>query len=82
MPQQCAGGTTGILVNGRELHVKDLERLMKRGLPTTPNSAYRVEINGNVFDEQSGDFIMSLGKLAPRYVVQRIFLCTLELNVS
>ena len=52
-------------MNGRELHRKDLERLSRRGLPTTPNAAYRVEINGNVFDEGSGDYLMSLGKLAP-----------------
>lgn len=66
MPRNCANGSTSILVNGRELHVKDLERLMKRGLPTVPNCTYRIEINGNVFDEQSGNLVMSLGKLAPR----------------
>eukprot|EP00475_Leptophrys_vorax_P019361 TRINITY_DN26437_c0_g1_i1.p2 TRINITY_DN26437_c0_g1~~TRINITY_DN26437_c0_g1_i1.p2 ORF type:complete len:139 (+),score=0.68 TRINITY_DN26437_c0_g1_i1:2-418(+) len=65
MSQKCAGGTTGVYVNGRELHRKDLDRLMKRGLPPTPDCAYRVEITGNVFDEETGDFILAMGKLAP-----------------
>lgn len=65
LPRECAGGTTGVVVNGRELHRKDLERLKKRGLPEEPDSVYRIEITGNVFDWESGEFLMGLGKLAP-----------------
>lgn len=65
MPVDCAGGSTRVYVNGRELHNKDLERLMKRGLPQLPNRSYRIEINGSVCDEETGEFLLSLGKLAP-----------------
>ncbi|CAI5484657.1 unnamed protein product [Closterium sp. Yama58-4] len=65
MPQSCAGGSTRVYVNGRELHHRDLERLMKRGLPGTPDCGYRIEITGNVFDEETGEYLLCLGKLAP-----------------
>ncbi|KAL8159909.1 hypothetical protein V2J09_001446 [Rumex salicifolius] len=52
MPVDCAGGNTGICVNGRELHEKDLELLASRGLPRTTNKSY-------------GDVVARLGKLAP-----------------
>ncbi|CAI5969621.1 unnamed protein product, partial [Closterium sp. NIES-65] len=65
IPVDCAGGATRVYVNGRELHKKDLDRLMKRGLPSKPNMSYRVEINGSVYDEETGDYLLSLGKLAP-----------------
>ena len=29
MPENCAGGNTGVFVNGRELHQKDLDLLAK-----------------------------------------------------
>eukprot|EP01018_Ginkgo_biloba_P004386 Gb_15603 [translate_table: standard] len=65
MPRDCAGGDTCILVNGRELHQKDLELLAGRGLPTTKDKAYIIEISGRVLDEASGTELKSLGKLAP-----------------
>ncbi|XP_058075389.1 uncharacterized protein LOC131223874 isoform X2 [Magnolia sinica] len=67
MRKDCAGGNTGILVNGRELHQKDLDLLSSRGLPTTKNMAYVIEIGGRVVDEESGEELYSLGKLAPTY---------------
>ncbi|CAI5467858.1 unnamed protein product [Closterium sp. Yama58-4] len=65
LPRNCSGGDTKVYVNARELHRKDLDRLVKRGLPLTDNMAYRVEANGNVFDGLSGEFLVNLGKLAP-----------------
>ncbi|CAI5501807.1 unnamed protein product [Closterium sp. Naga37s-1] len=65
LPRNCSGGDTKVYVNARELHRKDLDRLVKRGLPITDNMAYRVEANGNVFDGLSGEFLVNLGKLAP-----------------
>ncbi|CAA0838804.1 Protein of unknown function (DUF3133 [Striga hermonthica] len=65
MPDNCAGGNTGVFVNGRELHTKDLDLLASRGLPLTRNRSYLVEINGTVIDEQTGEELDGLGKLAP-----------------
>ncbi|CAL9114992.1 unnamed protein product [Musa textilis] len=63
--KNCAGGNTGVLVNGRELHHKDLALLVRRGLPTTAGRSYVLEFSGNVFDEASGEELGNLGKLAP-----------------
>ncbi|CAL9769265.1 unnamed protein product [Musa acuminata subsp. burmannicoides] len=65
MPKNCAGGDTGVLVNGRELHQKDLDLLVGRGLPPTRGSSYIIEISGKVWDESSGEELDGLGKLAP-----------------
>ncbi|KAJ4950826.1 hypothetical protein NE237_027658 [Protea cynaroides] len=65
MPQNCAGGNTGVFVNGRELQQKDLDLLAGRGLPTTRDKSYIVEISGQVLDEDSMEELDSLGKLAP-----------------
>ncbi|KAA8520722.1 hypothetical protein F0562_015006 [Nyssa sinensis] len=65
MPENCAGGNTGVFVNGRELHQKDLDLLGSRGLPTTRDRSYIIEISGRVLDEDSGEELDSLGKLAP-----------------
>ncbi|XP_020518381.1 uncharacterized protein LOC18426860 isoform X2 [Amborella trichopoda] len=65
MSKSCSGGNTGIFVNGRELHQKDLELLSGRGLPTTLGKAYIIEISGSVIDEASREELDGLGKLAP-----------------
>ncbi|XVF80202.1 hypothetical protein PTKIN_Ptkin15bG0052000 [Pterospermum kingtungense] len=65
MPENCAGGTTGVFVNGRELHQKDLDLLASRGLPTDRDRSYIIEISGRVLDEDTGEELDSLGKLAP-----------------
>ncbi|XP_042487666.1 uncharacterized protein LOC122067891 [Macadamia integrifolia] len=65
MPKNCAGGNTGVFVNGRELHQTDLDLLAGRGLPTTTDKSYIVEISGKVVDEHSGEELDGLGKLAP-----------------
>ncbi|KAL6629575.1 hypothetical protein ACP70R_029340 [Stipagrostis hirtigluma subsp. patula] len=65
MPKNCAGGNTGVFINGRELHQKDLDLLVGRGLPDSPGRSYRVEISGKVSDEVSGEELYCLGKLAP-----------------
>ncbi|KAH8488792.1 hypothetical protein H0E87_024428 [Populus deltoides] len=65
MPENCAGGSTGIFVNGRELHQKDFDLLASRGLPTDRDRSYIVEISGRVLDEDTGEEMDSLGKLAP-----------------
>ncbi|XP_068665718.1 protein ENHANCED DISEASE RESISTANCE 4-like [Aristolochia californica] len=65
MPKNCSGGATGIFVNGRELHQRDLDLLASRGLPLTRDKSYIIEISGRVFDEASGDELDSLGRLAP-----------------
>ena len=68
MEKGCSGGHTGILVNGRELHEKDLDVLAKRGLPTLRGKAYIVDIQGNISDVASGQQLKGLGKLAPSLV--------------
>ncbi|KAB2003038.1 hypothetical protein ES319_D11G104800v1 [Gossypium barbadense] len=65
MPENCAGGTTGVFVNGRELHQKDLDLLANRGLPPDRDRSYIIEISGRVLDEDTGEELDSLGKLAP-----------------
>ncbi|KAL6602777.1 hypothetical protein ACP70R_043138 [Stipagrostis hirtigluma subsp. patula] len=65
MPKNCAGGNTGIFVNGRELHQKDLDLLVARGLSDSPGRSYIVEISGKVSDEATGEELYGLGKLAP-----------------
>ncbi|CAK9146362.1 unnamed protein product [Ilex paraguariensis] len=44
---------------------KDLNLLGSRGLPTDGDRSYIVEISGRVLDEDSGEELESLGKLAP-----------------
>lgn len=65
MPENCAAGNTGVFVNGRELNQKDLDLLASRGLPTTREKFYIIEISGKVLDEDSGEELNGLGKLAP-----------------
>lgn len=66
--EDCAGGNTGVYVNGRELHQKDLILLGNRGLPTERDRSYVIEMSGRVLDEDSGEELDSLGKLAPTLV--------------
>lgn len=65
IPENCAGGNTGVFVNGRELHQKDLDLLASRGLPSDRDRSYIVEISGRVLDEDTGEELDGLGKLAP-----------------
>lgn len=65
MSDKCAGGNTGVFVNGRELHQRDLELLSRRGLPNASDRSYILEISGRVLDEDTGEELDSLGKLAP-----------------
>ncbi|XP_062179031.1 uncharacterized protein LOC133883675 [Phragmites australis] len=65
MPKNCAGGNTGISINGRELHQKDLDLLVARGLSDSPGRSYIVENSGKVSDETTGEELYGLGKLAP-----------------
>ncbi|XP_050237283.1 protein ENHANCED DISEASE RESISTANCE 4-like [Mercurialis annua] len=65
MPEDCAGGNTSIYVNGRELHTKDLDLLSGRGLPSERDRSYIIEISGRVLDEDTGEELDSLGRLAP-----------------
>ncbi|KAL2336149.1 hypothetical protein Fmac_010595 [Flemingia macrophylla] len=71
MPDKCAGGNTGVFVNGRELHLKDLDLLARRGLPRDRNRSYIIEISGRVLDEDTGEELESLGKLAPTIEKER-----------
>jgi len=66
MPYKCSGGNTGIYVNGRELHQKDLDFLTGRGLPKDRDRSYIIEISGRVLNEDTGEEQEGLGKLAPR----------------
>lgn len=68
MPEHCGGGNTCVFVNGRELNQKDLNLLGSRGLPTERDRSYIVEISGRVLDEDTGEEMESLGKLAPTLV--------------
>jgi len=65
MARHCSNGKTGVLVNGRELHWRDLELLKQRGLPGTPGKAYNLDIDGRLFEARTGTELMSLGRLAP-----------------
>ncbi|XP_076895884.1 uncharacterized protein LOC143548667 [Bidens hawaiensis] len=70
MPKNCAAGNTRVFVNGRELNQKDLDLLASRGLPTTKDRSYIVQISGKVVDEDTGEELEALGKLAP--TVERV----------
>ncbi|KAL0712438.1 hypothetical protein Bca4012_019416 [Brassica carinata] len=65
MPDNCAAGNTEVYVNGRELHKRDLELLVRRGLPREKNRSYILDISGRILDGDSGEELKSLGKLAP-----------------
>ena len=65
MPEKYADGNTGVFVNGRELNKKDLDLLSTRGLPASSDTSYIVDITGKVVDENTGEMVVSLGKLAP-----------------
>ncbi|XP_071695819.1 uncharacterized protein [Rutidosis leptorrhynchoides] len=65
LPKNCAAGNTGVFVNGRELNQKDLDLLVNRGLPTTKDRSYIIDIFGKVVDEDTGEELDGLGKLAP-----------------
>ncbi|KAL4334265.1 hypothetical protein GQ457_07G007360 [Hibiscus cannabinus] len=65
MPKNCAAGSTGVFINGREVHQKDLELLACKGLPTARDKRYNIEFSGRVLDEDSGIQLYTLGKLAP-----------------
>ena len=67
LARHCSHGKTGVVVNGRELHHKDLELLKKRGLPGTPGKAYNVDIDGRLTEEITGIELKGLGRLAPTY---------------
>ncbi|KAI3727708.1 hypothetical protein L6452_16326 [Arctium lappa] len=70
MPKNCAAGNTAVFVNGRELNQKDLDLLAGRGLPTTKDRSYIIDISGKVMDEDTGEELDGLGKLAP--TVERV----------
>lgn len=70
MPKNCAAGNTRVFVNGRELNQKDLDLLAGRGLPTTKDRSYIIDISGKVIDEDTGEELDGLGKLAP--TVERV----------
>ncbi|KAF2613270.1 hypothetical protein F2Q70_00009450 [Brassica cretica] len=65
MPDSCAAGNTEVYVNGRELHTRDLELLVGRGLPRDKNRSYILDISGRILDGDSGEELKSLGRLAP-----------------
>ncbi|KAK3002083.1 hypothetical protein RJ639_020542 [Escallonia herrerae] len=65
MPEKCGAGNTGVFVNGRELHQRDLDLLVGRGLPMTRDKSYIIDISGRVLDEDTGEELDGLGKLAP-----------------
>lgn len=65
MPDNCAAGNTDVFVNGRELHKRDFELLVGRGLPRDKSRSYIVDISGRILDGDSGEELNSLGKLAP-----------------
>ncbi|XP_042385695.1 uncharacterized protein LOC121977191 isoform X2 [Zingiber officinale] len=65
MPANCAGGNTGVILNGRELHRKDLNLLVSRGLPFSAGQPYILDFSGNLFDEVSNEHLGNFGKLAP-----------------
>ncbi|KAF8107129.1 hypothetical protein N665_0126s0047 [Sinapis alba] len=65
MLDNCAAGNTEVYVNGRELHKRDLELLVRRGLPRDKNRSYILDISGRILDGDSGEELKSLGKLAP-----------------
>ncbi|CAE6123711.1 unnamed protein product [Arabidopsis arenosa] len=65
MPENSSSGTTGVFVNGRELHRKDLDLLAGRELPPDRDRSYIVDITGRVIDVDTGEKLDCLGKLAP-----------------
>ncbi len=68
LARHCSNGKTGVLVNRRELHLRDLELLKQRGLPGIPGKSYNLDIDGCLFDAVTGTELPGLGHLAPTYV--------------
>lgn len=68
MVRNCSNGKTGVSVNDRELHHKDLELLKRRGLPGSPGKQYNLDIDGRLIDAVTGHELKGLGRLAPTYV--------------
>jgi len=65
LARHCSNGKTGVLVNRRELHLRDLELLKQRGLPGIPGKSYNLDIDGCLFDAVTGTELPGLGHLAP-----------------
>ena len=65
MLENCSKGDTAVYVNGRELRKKDLDLLASRQLPITRDKRYIIDKSGKVLEEQSKNFVVNLGKLAP-----------------
>ena len=63
--RNCAGGDTGLIVNGRELPRRDLELLLRRGLPANVGKSYALDPSGDVWDTTTGCIVANLGALAP-----------------
>jgi hypothetical protein len=81
LPEKCSGGNTGVFVNGRELHQKDLDLLSGRGLPPDRDRSYIIEISGRVLDEDTGEELDCLGKLAPTLVPCFCWFCSISLII-
>ncbi|KAG6520314.1 hypothetical protein ZIOFF_017362 [Zingiber officinale] len=75
MPENCAGGNTGVLLNRRELHRKDLNMLVTRGFPLSAGRSYLLDFSGNLSAEISGVHLANFGKLAPTKVVIKHLAC-------
>ncbi|KAH9617149.1 hypothetical protein KSS87_017656 [Heliosperma pusillum] len=67
MPENCSRGDSTVYVNGRELLKTDLDLIARRGLPTSTDKRYVVDISGRVLDEETRDFVVNLGRLAPSF---------------
>ncbi|GJP30979.1 hypothetical protein CLOM_g7538 [Closterium sp. NIES-68] len=62
MSMDCSGGKSKILVNGRELHRKDVKALAERGLPETLGGRYTLDADGTLVNE-FGRVAAALGPL-------------------
>ena len=66
LSRHFSSGRTRMLVNGRELHRRDLGVLQQRGLVEQPGAAFLLDIDGHLADATTGEELPpGLGKLAP-----------------
>ncbi|CAI5474076.1 unnamed protein product [Closterium sp. Yama58-4] len=62
MSMDCSAGKSKILVNGRELHRKDVKILAEKGFPETLGGRYTLDADGTLVNE-FGRVVANLGSL-------------------
>lgn len=63
LARDSSGGRTGVFLNGREVHKKELNILVRKGLPDAPGGNFILEADGTVYDCSTQQSLGMVGKL-------------------